>query len=111
MDRKTYEFISKQTNDPIVERRSCKRTGEDFAIYQSDVEMLGRLSPIIWWEKYNLNLPTLSPKAKKIRLMMYRNERKLYKRKCDKTNQDIVSIYPQDSQNVVYHHDEWFKDD
>jgi len=41
MERKVYEFISKQTNpakdgagDPIVERRTCRRTGEEFAIFK-----------------------------------------------------------------------------
>jgi len=31
-----YEFISKQTNDPIVERKTCRVSGQAFAIYQSD---------------------------------------------------------------------------
>ena len=53
MDRSVYEFISKKTNDPIIEWRICKRTGEEFPIFQGDVEMLDKLSPVIGGEKYD----------------------------------------------------------
>jgi hypothetical protein len=48
MEKQVYEFISKQTNDPIIERRTCKRTWQEFAIFQWDVDMLDKISPKIW---------------------------------------------------------------
>ena len=47
MQKSIYEFISQKTNDPIVERRTCKRTGEEFAIFQGDIDLLDKLSPTI----------------------------------------------------------------
>ena len=47
MQKEVYEFISKQTQDPIVERRTCRVSGEEFAIFQGDIDMLEKLSPII----------------------------------------------------------------
>lgn len=47
MQKLVYEFISKTNNDPIIERRKCRRTGEEFAIFQSDIGMLDKLSPVI----------------------------------------------------------------
>ena len=47
MKKEVYEFISKKNNDPIIERRACPWTGKEFAVFQSDVEMLDKLSPMI----------------------------------------------------------------
>ena len=57
-----------------------------------------------------LALPTLSPESRFKRRMMFRNERKLYKRKCDKTGKDMVSIYPVEYPGQVYHPNEWHGD-
>jgi hypothetical protein len=40
--------------------------------------------------------------------MSFRNERKLYQRKCDATGKDIFSIFPPDSPFKVYDKDYWW---
>lgn len=47
MERKVYEFISQKLNDPIVERRTCPRTGEEFAIFQSDFDFYKNCLPAV----------------------------------------------------------------
>ena len=85
MQKSTYEFISKQANDAILERRTCPRTGEEFPIFDSEVKLLEKLSPVIagpvheGGKKYQLSLPTLSPKARQIKRLVRRNERRFYK--------------------------------
>ena len=111
MTKQLYQFIADQTNDPIIERRTCTRTGEEFAIYQSDIDLLDRVSPTIGWEKFNLPLPKLSPTSRLRRMMMFRNERTLYKRKCSKTGKSIVALYPEEYQGKVYSPDERWSDD
>ena len=102
MDKKVYEFISKQTSDPIVERRTCKRTGEEFAIYQGDIDLLHKISPNIGNTKFELPLPTLSPSARMRRRMMFRNERGLYHRTSFLSGKKIISLYhPDIIPNVV----------
>lgn len=44
--KEVYEFISKETNDPIVEWKTCAVSGVDFAIYQSDLEFYKKVSPV-----------------------------------------------------------------
>lgn len=105
MQKQVYEFISKQTQDPIIERRTCHWTGEQFPIFQGDVDMLAKLSPMIGGKKYDLPLPTLSPHARRQRRFMFRNERTLYKRKCDLTGQNIVSSYSDKAPFPVYSYD------
>jgi hypothetical protein len=42
--------------------------------------------------------------------LAWRNEKKLYKRKCDLTGKDIVSVYAPDSLYKVYSQREWLSD-
>jgi hypothetical protein len=54
--------------------------------------------------------PTLCPDCRQQRRLSFRNERKLYKRKCDATGKDIISIYSPDKPYTVYHQDYWWSD-
>jgi len=47
MERRVYEFMSREMNDPIKERKTCARCGSDFAIFQEDLHMLDKLSPVL----------------------------------------------------------------
>ncbi len=40
MDKKVFEFISKQNNDPIVERKKCAATGKEYGIFASEVAFI-----------------------------------------------------------------------
>ena len=96
MDKKVYEFISKQMNDPIIERRTCAWTGEKFAIYQGDVDLLDKISPVIGGKKMDIPFPTLSPLARMRRRMMFRNERGLYMRQSALSGKKVISMYHPD---------------
>ena len=95
MDKRVYEFISAQTNDPIVEWKTCTISGQPFAIFQSDLEFYDKISPTFNGEKFPMPTPTLSPKEREMRRLSRRNEWKLYRRKCDKTGTSIIAIYPE----------------
>lgn len=110
MDKKAYEFISKTQNDPILERRSCPRTGGQFPIFQSDMEMLDKLSPVIGGKKIAIPLPTLSPEARQIRRLLFRNERNFYNGISSLSNKKIFSIYAPESDIKVYEREEWWSD-
>lgn len=100
--RDVYEFISKQTNDPIVQWKTCAISGAEFPIYQSDVDFYDKISPRFNGVKYSIPTPSLCPEERQRRRLMFRNERKLYKRKCDASGKDIISIYSPDSLYKVY---------
>ncbi len=82
MQKQVYEFISKQTNDPIVEWRTCTVSGEEFAIFQGDVDMLDKLSPVIGGKKYALPLPDFCPRVRDLQRLLFKNERFLFKAIC-----------------------------
>jgi len=97
-----YEFISKQTNDPIVERKTCRVSGQAFAIYQSDLDFYDKISPTFDGKKFAIPTPTLCPEERQRRRLLFRNERKLYRRMCDATNKPIISMYSPDKNYKVY---------
>jgi hypothetical protein len=102
MDKKTYEYISKQLSDPIVEWRISQRTGKEFPIFQKDKELLQKISPKLAGKTYDLPLPTLDRKSREIRRCMRRNDRKIYKAKCKITGKDIITFYhPDIEKNIV----------
>jgi hypothetical protein len=79
----------------------CQKCGTEYS--HSNLE-------IDFYQKVNLPLPTKCPKCRMQRRFAWRNERKLYHRKCDLTGKQIISIYPQDSQYKVYDQHEWYSD-
>lgn len=100
--RETYEFVSKQSSDPILEWSVCVVSGAEFPIFQSDKDFLKKISPTFAGQKFQIPLPTLCPEEReKMRLAM-RNERHLYRRKCSASGKDIISNYSPDKPYKVY---------
>ncbi len=54
--------------------------------------------------------PTCCPKCREKRRLAFRNERKLYKRKCDFSGKEIISIYSPDKPYKVYNQKVWWSD-
>lgn len=80
---------------------TCSITGETFYIPEREVAHCARLG---------IPLPTTSPLERMRTLMAFRNEWKLYRRKCDATGADIISAYPPDSHFTVYNNAYWWGD-
>ncbi len=108
--RKVYEYISTQTKDPNVERKTCRLSWTQFPIYQSDLDFYKKISPTFNWVTYNIPTPTLCPEERQRRRLMFRNERNLYKRKCDATGEPIISIYSPNKLFNVFEQRYWYSD-
>jgi hypothetical protein len=74
------------------------------------MEFYEKVSPSFGGEKYMIPPPTLCPDCRQQRRLAFRNERKLYKRKCDATKKEIVSIYSPDKPYTVYNQEYWWSD-
>ena len=105
--QEVYEFISKQIDDPITERKTCRISGKQFPIYQSDIEFYNKITPTFAGEKFQVPLPSLCPEERQRRRMAWRNERFLFRRKCDATGKDIISMYPPETSFPVYTEKVW----
>lgn len=80
-----------------------------FTITDGDKDFLDKVSPTFAGKKYSIPSPKLCPDCRQQRRLAFRNERNLYKRKCDMSGKDIISIYRPESY-VAYHLDERFSD-
>ena len=87
--------------EKIIETKNCT-CWISFNITDVDIDFLERLTPIIGWKKFELPLPNLCPECRKFQRLAWRNEKNIYKRKCDFSGKDIIAIYPPDSIYKVY---------
>lgn len=88
----------------------CKQCNAEFSVEDSDLEFYKKMSPKFGEKTFEIPSPTLCPDCRRQRRISFRNERELYKRKCNLTGADIISMYPADVPFPVYHITEWFSD-
>ncbi|MFA5829388.1 MAG: hypothetical protein WC843_02745 [Candidatus Gracilibacteria bacterium] len=94
----------------MSEIKNCKICQKSFEIANEDLEFYDKISPVIKGVKYILPAPVICPKCRMQRLTAFRNERVLYKRKCDFSGKDIISVYPPTFKNPVYDQAVWWSD-
>lgn len=110
MDKKVYEFIEKQAGDKIIEWRTCKSSGEAFAIYQGEKELLEKISPTIGGEKFQIDLPEDCYRVRILKRLAFRNEKKFYHVTCAKTGKQEISIVS-DAVKKVINMKDWHEED
>jgi hypothetical protein len=83
------------------EIKNCQNCKKDFTIESEDFN---------FYEKIKVPAPTFCPSCRTQRRWAFRNERGLYKRKCDFSGKEIFSMYAPDSPVKVYDRDIWLSD-
>lgn len=104
------DFMERNDSE-VSEYRICKWTGKEFPIFQKDREMMQKLAPTILGNKIEIPLPTLSPEARQIRRLLFRNEWNFYKSRSNKTGESMVSLYAPENEAKVFEQKEWWQDD
>ncbi len=89
---------------------NCKQCSATFEVTKEDLAFYDKISPVFGGKKYAVPPPTLCPDCRMQRRLAWRNEKRLYHRKCDMTGKQIISIYAQDKPYTVYEHREWYSD-
>ena len=97
--------------EKIIETKKCRISGQEFFVTDKDLEFYEKISPVFGGKKYLIPTPTLCPDERQRRRLSFRNERKFYHRKCDKTGNQMISIYSPDKPYVVYDQNIWRSDD
>lgn len=91
--------------------QACKTCRQSFSVEPEDLAFLDQISPVFAGKKFPIPVPTLCPACRQQRRMVYRNERSLYKRNCDKCQKSFLSVYSADKSYTVYCRDCWWADD
>ena len=81
---------------------TCSVTWKDFEVSQDDLEFYKKVSPKIGWETFAVPYPTMCPEERQRTRMAFRNERHLYRRVCDASWKQIISMYSPDKNFKVY---------
>jgi hypothetical protein len=108
--KSVYEFISRQTKDPIVERKVCKISGTEFPIFQSDLGFYKKISPSFAKETFQIPVPNLCPEERFKKRLLFKNERKLFRNTCALSHKPIISTHSPDSGFKVYSVKSWRSD-
>jgi len=94
--------------EKIIETKSCKQCNSNFEITDKDLEFYDKVSPKFNGEKFQIPSPSLCPECREQLRLLWRNERKLYKRECDATWKAIISVFSPDKEYKVYSQKEWW---
>jgi hypothetical protein len=90
--------------------RNCRQCTQQYKITAEDLAFYDKVSPLIGGKKYPIPPPTLCPDCRQRRRLAWRNERKLYHRKCDYSGEAIISLYSPDKPYKVYKEEIWHSD-
>lgn len=98
-------------DEKIVESKSCQKCQASFGVTDKDLEFYEKISPVFNGEKFQIPSPNYCPGCRQQRRLSFRNTRQLYKRECDGTGKEMVSIYHPNSKRIVYNTDFWWGDE
>ncbi len=90
--------------------KTCRQCAQQFEVTDEDLKFYDKVSPVFAGKKYELPPPTLCPSCRQQRRLAFRNERKLYHRKCDSCKKEMVSMYSPDKSYIVYCNKCWWSD-
>ncbi len=88
----------------------CKSCWTHFKVTTEDFNFYKKVSPQIDEQILEIPAPTLCPVCREQRRFAFRNERNLYKRKCDATGKYIISMFSPDKPYKVYKYEFWWSD-
>lgn len=89
--------------------KTCSHCSTAFEIYDRDKEFYKKIPVIVGEKTFQIPEPTLCPLCRQRRRFSFRNERHLYRRKCDGSGKEIISMYSPDSPYKVYAQDVWWR--
>ncbi|MCX6723623.1 MAG: hypothetical protein NT155_00420 [Candidatus Staskawiczbacteria bacterium] len=83
------------------ETKVCQNCKHEFTIEPEDFD---------FYEKMKVPAPTFCPECRLTKRLAWRNERTLFKRKCDLCQKDKIVMFPQNSFFKVYCYECWWSD-
>jgi hypothetical protein len=100
MDQADQQILAQLAKEK-PHQRQCRVCGQGWQIEPADIEFC---------QKLVIPIPRVCPMCSLLQKAAFRNERSLYRRKCDVTGKDIISVISPDKTNVVYNKDYWYSD-
>jgi hypothetical protein len=92
-------------------QKTCALCRTGFEVTDADLAFYAKIAPVFGGKKCDFPAPTHCPSCRMLRRMSFRNERHLYRRKCDVTGQEIISVFAPDAPFKVCEKNRWYSDD
>jgi hypothetical protein len=90
--------------------KTCAQCNTSFEVHDRDKEFYQKISLVLENGKsFSIPEPTLCPLCRQRRRFSFRNERHLYRRKCNGSGKEIISMYAPESPYKVYAQDVWWR--
>ena len=89
------------SRSPTGEAKQCQNCKKDFTIESDD---------FAFYEKMKVPAPTWCPECRLVKRLQWRNERSLFKRKCDLCDQEKILMFPAESPYTVYCYSCWWSE-
>ncbi len=90
--------------------KTCPHCQSNFDVTDGDLLFYEKVSPVVGTKKQMIPPPTLCPACRQKRRMSFRNERHLYRRRCDVTGKDIISVFSPENPHKVCEKNHWYSD-
>lgn len=90
--------------------KTCKQCQQSFEITPEEQTFREKLSPVVAGQRFTLPEPEYCSSCRRQRRCLVRNDRKFYKRTCDKTGKIIISLHHAGKPFPVYAQDVWWTD-
>ena len=81
--------------------KTCTVSGKEFEVTEDDLRFYGKMG---------VPMPTLCPEERLRKRLVWRNERSIYRRKCDATGKMIIGLFSPDKPYPVYEPEYWWSD-
>jgi len=88
----------------------CKTCSNEYEVTDSDLKFLNKISPTFDGKKFQIPPSKLCPNCGDQRRFSHLNHINLFKRKCDGSGKDVISMYHPDSGYTVYDMRYWSTD-
>lgn len=88
----------------------CATCGRNFTISTREQSLLNKIAPVFNGETFAIPLPRDCSICREQRRICFRNELKLYRRKCSMTGKTLVSIFSEDKPFPVLDPQVWWSD-
>lgn len=102
--------IFRMVSHPSTQAKQCAQCSSAFEVTEDHRKFLENLSPTFGGKKELIPPSSLCPECRQQRRLAHSNDSKLYHRKCDLTQKQIISIYAPDKSVKVYDAKEWWGD-
>ena len=98
------------TNIFMAIASTCRQCQTSYQILDEDLEFHDRVSPVLNDHKCLIPPPSLCPDCRQQRRCVWRNERRLYHRKCDLCQKEIISVFSSGISYTIYCDQCWWSD-